>query len=153
MFCVHVVPFAEIHWKRTAHRSQTSAKGHIEMCTGGGLGLWSAFHHSWSYRRLLVGFVGVCRCRCGDLMWTYLVWAERSTPDNVGMPSHRYNSATGEQKGITQTIYTDTAASSRMPNWWEIEPRPPAPREDALTTMLRVAVRCVQGWTVISSFL
>ncbi len=40
-------------------------------------------------------------------MWTYLVWAERSTPDNFWLPSHRFNSATGEQKGITQTIYTD----------------------------------------------
>ncbi len=30
--------------------------------------------------------------------------------------SHRFNSATGEQKGITQTIYTDSEPPSRMPN-------------------------------------
>ena len=32
------------------------------------------------------------------------------------MPSHRFNSATGEQKGIIQTIYTDPELSSRLPN-------------------------------------
>ncbi len=32
------------------------------------------------------------------------------------MPSHRFCSATGEQKGITQTIYTDSEPPSRMPN-------------------------------------
>ena len=51
-----------------------------------------------------------------DLMWTCLVWAERYTPDNFLVPSHRFNSATGEQKGITQTIYTDSEQPSRMPN-------------------------------------
>ncbi len=30
--------------------------------------------------------------------------------------SHRFNSATGGQKGITQTIYTDSEQPSRMPN-------------------------------------
>ena len=35
----------------------------------------------------------------GDLMWTCLVWAERSTPDNFWVPSYRFNCATGEQKG------------------------------------------------------
>ncbi len=38
------------------------------------------------------------------LMWTCLVWAERTTPDNFWVPSNRFNSATGEQKGIAQTI-------------------------------------------------
>ncbi len=32
------------------------------------------------------------------------------------MPSHRFNSATGEQKWITQIIYTDSEPPSRMPN-------------------------------------
>ncbi len=96
----------------------------------------------------------------GDLMWICLVWAERSTPDNFWVPSCRFNSATGEQKRITQTIYTDSEPPSRMPNSLVpsateaekrkppsfyvfgatrsgIEPRPPAPRADALTTMLR----------------
>ncbi len=62
------------------------------------------FNHSWSYHRLQVGFGGVCRCMAGDLMWPCLVWAERSTPGNFWVPSHRFNSATGEQTGITQTI-------------------------------------------------
>ncbi len=31
------------------------------------------------------------------------------------VPSHRFNSATGEQKGITQTIYTDSEPPSRLP--------------------------------------
>ncbi len=26
-----------------------------------------------------------------ELMWTCLVWAERSTPDSFGVPSHRFN--------------------------------------------------------------
>ncbi len=52
-----------------------------------------------------------------DLMWTCLVWAERSTPDSsCSFPSHRFNSATGEQKGITQTIYTDPEPPSLLPN-------------------------------------
>ncbi len=52
------------------------------------------------------------------LMWTCLLWAERSTPDNCNfwVPNHRFISATGEQKGITQTIYTDSEPPSRMPN-------------------------------------
>ncbi len=64
----------------------------------------------------LVGFSGVCRCMHGDLMWTCLAWAQRSTPDNFWVLSHRFNSATGEQKGITQTIYADSEPPSRMPN-------------------------------------
>ncbi len=94
----------------------------------------------------------------GDLMWTCLFWAERSTPDNFWVPSHRFNSATGEQKGITQTIYTDSELPSPLPNINAkrqaekrkppifyvfgvtrsgIEPRLPAPRADDLTTVLR----------------
>ncbi len=51
----------------------------------------------------------------GDLMWTCLVMAERSTPDNFWVPNYRFNSTTGEQRGITQTIYTDSEPPSRMP--------------------------------------
>ncbi len=87
-----------------------------------------------------------------ELMWTCIVWTERSTPDNFGVPSHRFNSAIGKQKGITQTIYTDSEPPSRMPNSLMpnaklrsanlpffyilgvtrsgIEPWPPAPRAD-----------------------
>ncbi len=32
------------------------------------------------------------------------------------VPSHRFNSARGEQKEITQTIYTDSEPPSRLPN-------------------------------------
>ncbi len=35
--------------------------------------------HDGHIHRLQVGFGGVCRCMRGDLMWTCLVWAERST--------------------------------------------------------------------------
>ncbi len=49
-------------------------------------------------------------------MWICLVWAERSTFDSFGVPSHRCNSATGDQKGITQTIYTDSEPPSLLPN-------------------------------------
>ncbi len=107
---------------------------------------------------------GVCRCMLGDLMWAYRVWAERSTPDNFWVPSHRFNSATGEQTGITRTIYTESEPPSRMLNslmpsaklrsanhpvftslvW---RPRPAAPRADALTTVLRRAVM-QQGFVV-----
>ncbi len=46
-----------------------------------------------------VVYAGVCMCMRGDLMCTCLVWAERSMPDDFWVPSHRFNSATGEQKG------------------------------------------------------
>ncbi len=52
----------------------------------------------------LAGFHGVCGCTCGELIWTYLVWAKWSVLESFWMPSHRLNSATGEQKGITQTL-------------------------------------------------
>ncbi len=51
-----------------------------------------------------------------ELMWTCLVRAERSTSDGFWVPSHQFNSATGEQKWITQTIYTDSEPPSRLPN-------------------------------------
>ncbi len=51
-----------------------------------------------------------------ELMWTCLVWAQRSTPNGFWVPSHRFNSATGEQKGITQTIYTDSKPPTQLPN-------------------------------------
>ncbi len=74
-------------------------------------------------------------------------------PDNFWVPSHRFNSATGEQKGITQTIYIDSEPPSQMPKSLMpsaklrsanvpflhlcVTRQPPAPRADALTTMLR----------------
>ncbi len=85
------------------------------------------------------------------------------------VPSHRFYSATGEQTGITQTIYTDSQPSSRMPTSLMpraklraqtshflrlgvtrsgIEPRPPAPRADDLTTRLRRGgLRGYRGYT------
>ena len=76
--------------------------------------------------RLKVGFqlpmvisrtaIWIWWCMHCDLMWTCLVWDERSTADNFGVPSHRFNSATGDQKGITQTIYTDSEPPSPMPD-------------------------------------
>ncbi len=61
--------------------------------------------------RLIVGFQPLMvisptasRIRCCmqvyacELMWTCLVWAERSTPDSFGVPSRRFNSVTGVRK-------------------------------------------------------
>ena len=48
--------------------------------------------------------VGVESYMYNDVIWTALVWPERSTRESFWMPSHRLNSATGEQKGITRTI-------------------------------------------------
>ncbi len=82
-------------------------------------------------------------------------------PDNFWVPRHRFNSATGEQKGITQTIYTDTEPPSRMPNSliqapsWEVQKavrdRTPASRTwvDALTIMLWGGGR---SWLGVGSF-
>ncbi len=88
-----------------------------------------------------------------ELMWTCLVWA---------VPSHRFNSA-------TQTIYTDSEPPSRLPNSLMpsaklrsanlplcvfgvtrsgIEPRPPAPRADALTTVLSYAGAVKFRWEI-----
>ena len=54
---------------------------------------------SWIRWRMQV-YAGVC----GDLMWTCLVWANDLRLTVFGVPSHRLNSATGEQKGVSQTI-------------------------------------------------
>ncbi len=105
----------------------------------------------------------------GELMWTCLVWAERSSHDSFWVPSHRFNSTTGEQKGITQTIYTDSEPPSRFPNslmpsanpkndpppqflrLW-IEPRTPSPRADALTTMRHGGgVKLMGGFSVLAT--
>ena len=51
-----------------------------------------------------------------ELIQTCLVWAEQSTLDSFLVTSHRFNSAMGEQKGITQIIYTDSELPSRLPN-------------------------------------
>ncbi len=51
-----------------------------------------------------------------ELMWTRLVWAPPSTPYSFWVPSHRFNSTTGEQKGITRAIYTDSEPPSQLPN-------------------------------------
>ncbi len=51
-----------------------------------------------------------------ELMGTCLDLAERSMPDSFRLSSHRFNSTTGEQKGITQTIYTASEPPSRLSN-------------------------------------
>ncbi len=106
-----------------------------------------------------VGFGGVCRCMRGDLMWTCLVWAERSTSDKFGCQATDSIPPQVNRKVSLKTIYTDSELPSRMPNSLMpsakpssanlpfltslgvtlsgIQPRPPAPRADALTTSLR----------------
>ncbi len=122
----------------------------------------SWLHGSNGCRRLSTTHGHITDCKLDsvvyacELMWTCLVWDEQSTPNNFGVPSHWFNSATGDQKGITQTIYTDSQPDAQLINAMrqaekrkppifyifdvtrsEIELRPPTPRADALTTVLR----------------
>ena len=79
-------------------------------------------------------------------MWVnvdLLVWAKRSMPDSFGVPSHRFNSATGEQKGITKTIYTDSKlTSSRLPNSLK-----PSEWEAQTSQFLCLSCDAVGDWT------
>ncbi len=87
-----------------------------------------------------------------DLSWL----GPRSTHDNFGVPSHRLNFATSEQKGITQTIILTPSRSfcclpyQCISQSWEAQPtssvwrgwgshrgRLPASRADTLTTRLQ----------------
>ncbi len=103
-----------------------------------------------------------------ELMWTCLIWAERSTPDNFWVPSHRFNSAMCRwaDRNHSDHLYW-LRASSRLPNSLMpstklrsakppafyvfgvtrsgIEPRPAAPREDTLSTRLRGGGNLVGG--------
>ncbi len=145
-----------------------SQQVHNDQVNIPGKSLWGGGNQAYSRLLNIHGYITDCRLDSVVfagvcvviLMWTCLVWTERSTPDNFWVPSHRFNSATCEHKGITQTIYTDSEPPSRMPNSLMpsaklrsarllifyvfvvtrsgIEPRPPAPRADALTTMLHV---------------
>ncbi len=83
-------------WVNQAYSRLSTTHGHITDC-----------------KLDSVVYAGVCVV---ILMWTCLVWPERSTPDNFRVSSHRFNAATGEQKWITQTIYTEPEPPSRMPN-------------------------------------
>ncbi len=55
---------------------------------GGESGLKSAFNLSRSYQLVSVLYAWICGCMCGALIWTCLVGAERSMPDNFGVPRH-----------------------------------------------------------------
>ncbi len=83
---------------------------------GGGGSIRSATTHVISDCKLDWSFCGACRCRCGELIWTCLVWAELSTPDSFSAPRHQLKFATGEQKWITQTILLTWSRVSRLPN-------------------------------------
>ncbi len=61
-------------------------------------------HHTTDCKLDSVVFAGICECRCDGLSWTCIVWAELSTPYNFWVPSHRHNSATGEQTRISHSI-------------------------------------------------
>ncbi len=87
-------------------------------------------------------------------MWTCLVWAERSTPDNF---SDSIPPQVSRTESLRPFILTPSRPVGCLTHWWQaptweaqtshfyvfgvtrsgIEPRPPAPRADALTTMLR----------------
>ena len=100
--------------------------------------------------RLQVGLSGVCRY--GELIWTCLVWAERSAPRQFlgAKPPTQFLHRWAERNNSDH--YTNSEpASSLVPNWEAqtsqfyvfgltgpgIEPRPPAPWAEALTTRLR----------------
>ncbi len=120
---------------------------------------WASMGEGWI--RLIVGFqplmvISPAACFIRWCMQVYAwwsnvdrSWAERSMPGNFWVPNHRFNFATGEQKGITETIYTDSKPPNRLPNslipsaklrsanlpvlrlWCDavgVEPRTPAPR-------------------------
>ncbi len=59
-----------------------------------------------------VVYAGVCMViQCGPVLF-----GPNDLARQFWVPSRRFNSATGEQKGITQTIYTDSEPPNRMPN-------------------------------------
>ncbi len=93
-----------------------------ELCNGGIVGVCVWIRLIVDFQPLMVilptaRWIRWCmKVYACELMWTCLVWAERSTPGSFWAPSHRFNSTTGEQKWITQTIYTDSEPPSRMPN-------------------------------------
>ena len=82
---------------------------------------------SWGWIRLIVGFQplmvilpnafgGVCRCMCGDLICGPVLFGLKDLPPTILECQATDLIAPGEQKGITQTIYTDSETPSRMPN-------------------------------------
>ncbi len=71
------------------------------VCGGGGGELKAGFQQLVVITNCKLDSVmlsGVCGCRCVELIWTCLVWAEQSTSDSSWVQSHQLNSATGEQK-------------------------------------------------------
>ncbi len=64
----------------------------------------------------LVVPVGVCVGRCGELIWTCLIWVERSTPESfwvLKLPSHFSHR---RAEGNHSDQYTDPEPTSRLPN-------------------------------------
>ena len=111
-----------ISWDRSGHSATHHLPVDTEVCdslSGGGGGL-----------KLMVGFQPfmVISPTVSCIRWCMQVygwWFINVDLSCLGrtiyarqfcVPSHRFNSATGEQKGITRTIYTDSEPPSRMPN-------------------------------------
>ncbi len=88
----------------------------LYLCTGGGIRLIVGFQPLMVISPTASWIPWCMQVYACELMWTCLVWAEQSTTDSFWMPSHWFNSTTGEQRGITQTIYTDSEPPSRLPN-------------------------------------
>ncbi len=102
-------------WKKVNRRhAYQAAKGMLDRQSGNVCrGDYSRHSTTHGHHRLQVGFVGVCMCMRGDLKWTCLVWAERSTPDNFWVPSHWFNSATGwAERNHSDHLYSLRAAQS-----------------------------------------
>ncbi len=54
-----------------------------------------------------------------ELMWTCLVWVERSTTDSFWVPSHRFNSATGDhaERNHSDHLYWLQAEKRKPPSF------------------------------------
>ncbi len=126
----------------------------VGVGVGWGGSFKSDFNYSRSYHRLQVGFGGTCTTvHVGVVTNLDLSCLGARQFLDVKPPTH---SATGEQKWITQMIILTTsrpvgcqAENHKPPSSYifggtrsGIKPWPPAPRADALTTMLRAIPFC-----------
>ncbi len=111
-------PWITGHFHRLARERQNARTGGNIWGYGGKGGI-----------RLIVGFqpLMVISPTASWIRWCMQVYAWRFNVDlsclgrtfyarQFWVPIHQFNSATGEQQGIIQTIYTDSEPPSRMPN-------------------------------------
>ena len=89
------------------------------MCVCGGGGKLKVGFQPLKIIWLQIGFDGVCRCVRVQVRWVNLYLSCLFGTINAlqfWVPNHWLNSATREQKGITQTIILTPNQASRLPN-------------------------------------